>query len=544
MTTSSSAASLDAAAVPLDQPDQTNDFKDDKEAWKDEDFLSFNDHTTRRGGSGGKNATNGNKGDDNAPSADDALNDSDMEESTSDDDVEEATEEEEDGTPPWIIPTNHSHHNNNNNRTAVGGGKRSRWDQGNSRTSSSVSNIPHPLTTLHNEIVGFCRLMEPLPEEIQQRQQLQERVTQLIEQQAFAHTSKKKKVQVKVFGSQATGLFLPESDIDLVVLTLPDDDNDNNNNDDHDNDDPDHSHALSDWSPIHRVAAALREHWMAELSYLEVIEQTRVPLVKFTHAPTNISVDISFDQESGPKAAQLMKTYLQALPPLRPLAFVLKYFLAARELNVPYSGGVGSYMLQLLIVAFLQHRERDAVNYQRPSVNNLGAMLLEFLELYGVDFNYLTTGISVRLDGFFFPKGAASRREIFWNPRRPFSCAMENPLEPTMDVGAPSFRVNIVQRAFAVAYRMLLAHLAEPVHPTPSILATILEPTPEMRHRQWLRRRHQPLAAPRSRGGDDDDHRSNSNNRDQKKRDHASSLSSSTSMPSRNQQRNKRRRTR
>ena len=184
-----------------------------------------------------------------------------------------------------------------------------------------------------------------------------------------------------------------------------------------------------------------------------------------------------------------MKTFLDAMPPLRPLSFVLKYFMEARALNEPYTGGVGSFMLQLLIVSFLQHRERDAFNFRRPSLYNLGCLLVEFLELYGLDFNYVTTGISVRHDGFYFPKGAKDRREHFWNPSRPFSMAIENPLEPTKDVGTPSFRIQTVQRSFETAFKVLLSQLSEPMVPSISPLASILPPTDGMRKRAYNRRR-------------------------------------------------------
>jgi non-canonical poly(A) RNA polymerase PAPD5/7 len=146
-------------------------------------------------------------------------------------------------------------------------------------------------------------------------------------------------------------------------------------------------------------------------------------------------------------------------------------------------------MLQLMIVGFLQHRERDAFNYRRSGLNNLGAMLLEFLELYGMQFNYMTTCMSIRHDGFFFPKGAADRKEIFWQPSRPFSMALENPLDTTADVGKASFRIGMIQRAFAVAYKMVLANTATPLEPTMngSILETILPPTSEMRERAAMR---------------------------------------------------------
>jgi non-canonical poly(A) RNA polymerase PAPD5/7 len=361
----------------------------------------------------------------------DNFDNSDMERSTSD----ETTLQEQQHwnpllPPPWLEGSDR--HNTINN------------DQTRGRVSQAST---HPITTLHNEIVAFVHLIEPLPSEIEQREALVHRIRNTVRKNFPEGT------RVEVFGSQATGLFLPTSDIDLVVIspsessqvdtsnnleegkksrnqrrrerrkteelkdqmkdenevetTLGDEDNTNQN-------DEEVNYTPAPKSPLHYFAQAMRQDWgVHELSYLELIENTRIPLVKFTHASTNISVDVSFDQPSGPPAAQLMKRYLEALPPLRPLTFVLKYFLAARCLNEPYTGGVGSFLLQLMIVAFLQHRERDAVNYQRPSVYNLGSLLLEFLELYGIEFNYFTTGISVRYDGFFFPKGAADRRSIF-----------------------------------------------------------------------------------------------------------------------------------
>lgn len=425
----------------------------------------------------------------------------------------------------------------------------------------------HPLTALHNEMVSFLHLMEPLPSEIEQRYRLVDRIRATVKLHFEEGT------QVEVFGSQATGLFLPSSDIDLVVITddvkdrRPNeaaaaksigpgngdidqpigaekklsrnqkerakkkatngksnaagnqgaecneneqengvngrgDEGDGGGDSNHDDDDDDYT-APTKKSLLQRFVRAVQGDWKDELSYLEAIEHTRIPLVKFTHAPTSISVDVSFNQPTGPPAAQLMKRYLEALPPLRPLTFVLKYFLAARGLNEPYSGGVGSFMLQLLIVAFLQHRERDAVNFQRPSVYNLGSLLLEFFELYGLEFNYYTTGISVRHDGFYFPKGAADRHAPFWKPDRTAMMALENPLDPTLDIGQSSFRYQTVQRAFAVAYRVLLAHVTarpdeQQLRNVTSILATILPPTSYMTSRLVLKRRDRPLSAKRA----------------------------------------------
>ena len=102
---------------------------------------------------------------------------------------------------------------------------------------------------------------------------------------------------------------------------------------------------------------------------------------------------------------------------------------------------------------------------------------------------------SVRHDGSFFRKG--ERGEHFVVPSRPFSLAMENPLDIQSDVGKSSFRIQIVQRAFAAAYKVLLPHVAAPVQPTVSILATIIPPTEEMTQRKIAKGRSMTAGATR-----------------------------------------------
>ena len=263
-------------------------------------------------------------------------------------------------------------------------------------------------------------------------------------------------------------------------------------------------------NPLHKLAEAVREEFgirseldtmdlavddevddaSEHLSYLEVIEQTRVPLVKFTVAPYNLDIDVCFDQPGGPESAELMHRFMESMPPLRPLTFILKYFLASRDMNKPYTGGIGSYLLQIMIVSFLQQRSREDLHSKGTAGGNyynLGSLLLDFFELYGMDFNYVTTGISVRNDGFYFAKGEREKKSIFWQPNRPFSLAVENPLETTMDVGAGAFRMNMIQRIFEHAFKTFMAYVAEPREHTDSILATIIPPTEEMVKRMALK---------------------------------------------------------
>ena len=184
-----------------------------------------------------------------------------------------------------------------------------------------------PMTALHNEIVRFVELMEPLPQEIQQREALIEELRSTVHD-IFGDTA-----EMQVFGSQATGLYLPTSDIDIAVQSIP-------------GKATEESESSYVGSPLQRFAAAMdAPAWRNRLSYLESITATRIPLVKFTVAETNISVDVSFDSHGGVDAAALVRQFLDALPALRPLTIVLKYFLASRDLNAPYTGGTYDRMV-------------------------------------------------------------------------------------------------------------------------------------------------------------------------------------------------------
>ncbi len=498
--------------------DEKQSNKHNEESWKDSDFLTF-------GSDGGS-------------------------------DDENSSEAKSHSNTCIEVPKTHTRNGNgsaNGNANVNGNGsntmasrKRSRYDDRGVRSSlTAVSELPPwmdrphsykfprnvpKLVLLHDEIVNFAALMEPQPEELQSRRDLVEKVVKLVKE-TFADRGGSGGCQVSVFGSQATGLQLPTSDIDFVVQLQEDEKEEDGDDHDHEDEngpeDPDggsskkkkkkkkksgkkdkketkltakeqeakemEEYSIQDQvqrSPLVQLGDALRNHpdWRDELKYLEVVEGTRVPIVKFT-TKSGLSADICFNQEAGVMAADLMKRFLDAMPPLKPLTFVLKYFMAARGLNEPYSGGCGSFMLQMMIVSFLQHRERQAYNSRHnrtANTMNLGSMLLEFFELYGMDFNYLTTGISVRSDGFYFPKGAKGKKEHFYQLGRPFSLSIENPFDITADVGKASFRMQLIAKSFEVAMRVLLSHTAEPYVPTESILASILPPTEEMHKRSTM----------------------------------------------------------
>jgi hypothetical protein len=126
---------------------------------------------------------------------------------------------------------------------------------------------------------------------------------------------------------------------------------------------------------------------------LQVIRSAKVPIVKFDHRRSGISVDICVNNDSGITTGRLLRKYVREYPPLRPLTMVLKVFLvrrvpsrplmiprrymllplhprllcpthplhpsslqSQRRLNDTFSGGVGSFALATMIISFLQVR--------------------------------------------------------------------------------------------------------------------------------------------------------------------------------------------
>jgi non-canonical poly(A) RNA polymerase PAPD5/7 len=85
---------------------------------------------------------------------------------------------------------------------------------------------------------------------------------------------------------------------------------------------------------------------------------------------------------------------------MRPLIYVLKYFLRQRKLNESYTGGISSFLLFNLLFAYIQYTTKE----NDSSIKTLGHLLTGFLQFYSFVFNYEEVGISIRHGGFFYKK--------------------------------------------------------------------------------------------------------------------------------------------
>ncbi|KAH9802691.1 nucleotidyltransferase family protein [Citrus sinensis] len=300
-----------------------------------------------------------------------------------------------------------------------------RWFKGNSRFKS-------PMLQLHKEIVDFCDFLSPTSEEREVRNTAVEAVFDVIK---YIWP----KCKPEVFGSFRTGLYLPTSDIDVVIME----------------------------SGIHNPATGLQALSRALLQRgiakkIQVIAKARVPIVKFVEKKSGVSFDISFDAQNGPKAAEFIKDALANCPPLRPLCLILKVFLQQRELNEVYSGGIGSYALLTMIMAVL----KSLYECRASPEHNLGILLVNFFDFYGRKLNTTDVGVSCKGAGSFFKKSSKG----FTNKGRPFLIAIEDPQ---------------IKSAFAMAFTTLTnPKTILSLGPNRSILGTIIRPDPVLLERK------------------------------------------------------------
>ena len=230
---------------------------------------------------------------------------------------------------------------------------------------------------------------------------------------------------VELYGSLATGLDSPCSDIDVIVRGVP----------------AEQSWGTSSGAHERLTAALCAEAWVESA---KVIPSLPVSIIKVQGAAVTsggglISLDISFECPShrGLNTATYVRYLLSREPNLRPLSLVVKQLLVEKGLNDPYSGGLSSYGLTLLLAFTLNRRRRrrqrqhchtdgnsggvtgdhnarsrgqmggevveeagalegQAQEEEEAECEQLGMALLEFLQFFGEKFDPRTQGISVR----------------------------------------------------------------------------------------------------------------------------------------------------
>ncbi|KAK9362509.1 hypothetical protein V1504DRAFT_474144 [Lipomyces starkeyi] len=291
----------------------------------------------------------------------------------------------------------------------------------------NYSHEPEVTTWLHKEVQDFIDFVSPDDEQVERRASTVDRVQKCVKGLWNDAT-------VCVFGSYATNLYLPDSDIDIVIVS--------------------DSGQYDNRSSLYQLANALKSAKIA--INVEVIAKARVPIIKFTDRISVVNVDISFERYGGVVAANTILHWVAARPGLRELVMIIKYFLAKRDLNSVPNGGLGGFAVVCMVLSFFQMHPKIASGEILPE-ENLGVLLIQFLELYGKNFNYDVVGISVTGNGSYFDK---NRDNVLENRNR-YSLAIRDPNDPTNNISRGTYNLRNIRRAFGGAYDILTTQCYE-----------------------------------------------------------------------------------
>ncbi|KAL8801289.1 MAG: hypothetical protein Q9182_004554 [Xanthomendoza sp. 2 TL-2023] len=243
----------------------------------------------------------------------------------------------------------------------------------------------HPATAnagfrLHKEVCDFYEFVRPQRFEQVIREDLLQRLQTVVAHQLPG-------CNVHCFGSFAAAMYLPNADMDLVVISQT-------------FKTTGRRAVGQSADEMYTLADYLQTIGLASSGSLEVIPKAKVPLIKFIDLLTGIRVDISFENETGLIANDTFNAWKQQYPAMPILTTIIKQILMMRGLNEVVNGGLGGFSVTCLVTSLLQNLPRVQSGEVIPE-QHLGEMLLELLDLYGKQFDLDRTGISMNPPGYY-----------------------------------------------------------------------------------------------------------------------------------------------
>lgn len=233
--------------------------------------------------------------------------------------------------------------------------------------------------SLHKEICDFYNFVKPQRFEQIVREDLLQRVDDHVR-------TEMPDCRVHCFGSFAAGLYLPNADMDLVIISR-------------EFHDYGQKVICQNSSQMRRFADYLRGS-IAQKGSVEAITGAKVPIIKFVDQITGIRVDISFENDTGIIANETFDMWKHQFPAMPVLVTIIKQFLMMRGLNEVATGGLGGFSVTCLVTSMLQNLPRVQTGEMIPE-QHLGEMLIEFLDFYGNQLDIARTGITMNPPGYF-----------------------------------------------------------------------------------------------------------------------------------------------
>ncbi|KAJ3061821.1 hypothetical protein HDU98_002295 [Podochytrium sp. JEL0797] len=331
-------------------------------------------------------------------------------------------------------------------------------------TSTSANSSSWSL--LDREANLLIDYLTPLPHEISLRQHVTAQYAALIK-------SRFPLSKAMPFGSTGSGLFLPWSDIDLIIL------------------DP-FPAAVNDTDPKQQSQSSKLSKLIPKIrqanctASLEFIRRARVPILKLVDRVSKLHIDICYNVSGGFLAVESVREWVQRVPGLRELVLLVKLYLSSKDLGDVSMGGLGGFSIVCLCLAFLQLRDpttghiplktfstpplpshKRKSSPTEPPTTSHGTTFLHFCRFFGTKFDYHSLAIGFTTpdspqdvpEPYFFKKAGS----VHMQARNPHFLVLLNPLDAAADIAKGSAQIMKVSSAFREAARVLGAEAASVV---------------------------------------------------------------------------------
>ncbi|SMQ51441.1 unnamed protein product [Zymoseptoria tritici ST99CH_3D7] len=298
---------------------------------------------------------------------------------------------------------------------------------------------------LSEEIRLFAEWIQSTPAELAAREAATSEVIDTIKQHLEMY-SKPNDLSLELFGSSASGLALPTSDIDLRI----------------------HNPTTPNMAPrfLASTLRRLKRHLLEDHRYDDIQSHGEAyPMLEFRHIATGIHIQLVAGNDAQPQV-NVVQRLTEETPNLKPLFHLLRVTLDMRGLVEVFYGGIGSYGLLVALAAAL---------HRHPTIRHasLGEQFLYLLQFYGVDLDTSRTALTLSSTTFpsgrskfflkhdnepaelrFFSRLAHSRNDLLragqWkmchrSPAMPWLLCLQDPADPSNDLGRKSFAIKHVK---------------------------------------------------------------------------------------------------
>ncbi|KAI9754554.1 MAG: hypothetical protein M4579_004654 [Chaenotheca gracillima] len=290
---------------------------------------------------------------------------------------------------------------------------------------------------LHKEICDFYDYVRPREFEDVMRQNLIQRLRTIL-------PSRYPRSDVRCFGSFAAGLYLPNADMDLVMVSdryL----------------DTGFKMLGGQASFYFGFADFLKRNNIPRPGSVEIIAKAKVPLVKYIDRLTGLRVDMSFENDTGLIANRTFQEWKRDYPAMPIIVTIIKQFLAMRNLNEVVSGGLGGFSVTCLVTSMLQLMPQVQSHNMQPE-RHLGETLMEFFDLYGNEFNPRATGIKLNPPAYFEKR---LQKNVPYRKHNPDRLAIVDPNKSDNDISGGTSNIKTILQTFANAFGILQDRMSD-----------------------------------------------------------------------------------